>query len=225
MVRTSRLHPRRASFDTSLYASQKWILPIMSLSFISVMLFDGFEPLDVFGPVEVLGDLENCRLGYFSLVGGLVSCRQGVRVETLPFSELPSGSILLLPGGMGTRPLSRDSVWLAHLHQFVEEATTVLSVCTGSALLAAAACLENRHATTNKASWTWATSFGHEVFWQPCARWVVDGKFWTASGVSAGIDMALAFVRERCGTQKAQAIARRMEYTANENADADPFAI
>lgn len=193
-------------------------------TFISVLLFNGFEPLDVFGPVEVLGDLEDCRLGYFSLEGGLVGCRQGFRVETLSFSELPAGSILLVPGGMGTRLLSEDAEWLEHLNRLVEDAETVLSVCTGSTLLAAASCLEKRRATTNKASWKWATSFGCEVFWQPCARWVVDGKFWTASGVSAGTDMALAFVQERYGKQKAQAIARRMEYIANEDATVDPFA-
>lgn len=133
-------------------------------TFISVLLFNGFEPLDVFGPVEVLGDLEDCRLGYFSLEGGLVGCRQGFRVETLSFSELPAGSILLVPGGMGTRLLSEDAEWLEHLNRFVEDAETVLSVCTGSTLLAAASCLEKRRATTNKASWKWATSFGCEVF-------------------------------------------------------------
>lgn len=192
---------------------------------ISVLLFDGFEPLDVFGPVEVLGDLEDCKLSYFSFSGGLVGCRQSFRVETEPFAEVPSGGILLLPGGMGTRPLSSNAVWIENLQLLVEDAQTVLSVCTGSALLAAASCLEKRRATTNKRSWAWATSFGHEVFWQPRARWVADGKFWTASGVSAGTDMALAFVRERCGRQKAAAIAERMEYTANENADDDPFAV
>lgn len=197
----------------------------MSATPISILLFDGFEPLDVFGPIEVLGDLDDCRLGYFSLNGGLVGCRQGFRVETQPFSEIASNGILLLPGGMGTRPLSADDAWLNHLHRLAENAQTVLSVCTGSALLAAASCLEKRRATTNKRSWAWATSFGREVFWQPRARWVADGKFWTASGVSAGTDMALAFVRENFGRTKAQAIAERMEYTANEDADNDPFAV
>ena len=45
------------------------------------------------------------------------------------------------------------------------------------------------------------------------------------SGVSAGTDMALAFVRARWGSGKAEAIARRMEYTANMDADQDPFAV
>ena len=192
---------------------------------INVLLFEGFEPLDVFGPVEVLGDLEDCRLGYFSIQGGLVGCRQLFEVSTRPFSEVSAGGILLIPGGMGTRPLSGDDSWLARLRQLVEESETVLSVCTGSALLAAAACLEGRRATTNKRSWTWATSFGREVFWQPRARWVADGKFWTASGVSAGTDMALAFVRERWGHEKAKAIAARMEYIAHERAEDDPLAV
>lgn len=192
---------------------------------ISVVLFDGFEPLDVFGPVEVLGDLEDCELHYYSLTGGSVGCRQNCCIETSPFAEIPAHGILLIPGGMGTRPLTADAAWLSQLSALAAQAQYVLSVCTGSALLAAAGVLDGRSATSNKRSWQWATTFGNNIDWKPRARWVHDGKFFTASGVSAGIDMALAFVRTVYGSDKAQAVARRMEYVVHPDADDDPFAV
>jgi len=63
------------------------------------------------------------------------------------------------------------------------------------------------------------------VRWVGKARWVRDGCFYTASGVSAGIDMALCFVADRLGRAKALSIAQRMEYLWNEDATDDPFAV
>ena len=74
---------------------------------IHVILFDGYEPLDAFGPVEVLGD--HARLRYFSAAGGLVGCRQDVKIQTEPFSQWTAPDAVLIPGGQGTRPLSKDS--------------------------------------------------------------------------------------------------------------------
>ena len=61
--------------------------------------------------------------------------------------------------------------------------------------------------------------------WAPCARWVVDGPFYTASGVSAGMDMALAFVGDVIGLEAAAKTARRMEYLVHDHPDEDPFAV
>ncbi|MBQ5797315.1 MAG: DJ-1/PfpI family protein, partial [Firmicutes bacterium] len=52
---------------------------------------------------------------------------------------------------------------------------------------------------------------------------VVDGKFYTSAGVSAGIDMALGFVRDVYGLEQAQEIIKRMEYHWNSNAEQDCF--
>ena len=76
------------------------------------------------------------------------------------------------------------------------------SVCTGAGLLARAGILDGRRATSNKRSLDWVISQGPKVEWVPQARWVEDGKFATSSGVSAGIDMALAIIASICGIRR-----------------------
>jgi transcriptional regulator GlxA family with amidase domain len=51
---------------------------------------------------------------------------------------------------------------------------------------------------------------GRDVQWVREARWVQDGKVWTFSGVSAGIDMMLAWIEERFGEEVAREIAEGM---------------
>lgn len=53
----------------------------------------------------------------------------------------------------------------------------------------------------------------NSVEWISKARFVHSGKFWTASGVSAGIDMACGFVDETCGKEAGQKARDWAEYT------------
>ena len=55
-------------------------------------------------------------------------------------------------------------------------------------------------ATTTKYYWHHTASWP-AVQWQPSACWVIDGKYWTASGVTAGMDMALGFKGDYFGTK------------------------
>jgi len=64
-----------------------------------------------------------------------------------------------------------------------------MSVCTGSWLLAKAGLLDGRRATSNNIYFNMATQQSDQVEWIPKARWVEDGPFSTASGVSAGMDI------------------------------------
>ncbi len=193
---------------------------------IGIVLFDRFETLDVFGPVQMLGRLPDHDLSLVSQRGGSVTSSQGIAtIVHHDFATAPRFDVLLIPGGMGTRTEVDNPIMLDFLQEQCASASWVTSVCTGAALLAKAGVLDGLRATTNKASFDWVAAQSHHVAWQPNSRWVVDGRFLTSSGVSAGTDMALALVARLYDRNLAGRIARRAEYVWNEDSDKDPFAI
>ena len=105
----------------------------------------------------------------------------------------------------------------------------VITVCTGSAILASTGLLDNRRATSNKSNWDYVTSLGPKVKWVGKARWVVDETpgvtpVWSSSGVSAGIDVTFAFIKMLYGEEIAKATANVMEYDRHVDDKWDPFA-
>ncbi|MDR1264462.1 MAG: DJ-1/PfpI family protein [Propionibacteriaceae bacterium] len=179
-----------------------------------LVLFDGFEELDLFGPVEVFGlSPKRFRLRFIAQSAGIVTAAHGAKVlADCGRDDAPPPDIVLVPGGAGSRVLAHDESFLNWLGGWASEAPVVASVCTGSALLAAAGLLDGYRATSNSRAFGWATGFGPKTQWAPGARWVADGNRWTSAGVSAGIDMTLALAAALCGPATAEEIASRMEY-------------
>lgn len=190
---------------------------------VNVLLFSDFETLDAFGPVEVLGRIEKCRLRFVSTNGGIVKSSQGVAILTETLENVDFSGILLVPGGQGTRQLINDSSFIEKLSDIALKSQYCLTVCTGSALLAKTNLLNGRKVTSNKRAFEWVKSVNTDVKWISHARWVVDGKFYTSSGVSAGIDMALGFISDRFGIKKATELAQSIEYIWNSNKEDDLF--
>lgn len=124
---------------------------------------------------------------------------------------------------MGTRPLVEDHLFLQSLKQLADNVHWVLSVCTGSALLAKAGILDNKKATSNKLSWQWVIAQSDQVNWIQQARWIVDDKYYTSSGVSAGIDMTLGFIADRHNINTACRIAHYTEYSWQQDNESDNF--
>lgn len=191
---------------------------------VTIFLFDDFETLDAFGPIEILGKIDTYKLKYYSLNGGIIMSTQGTSIITEKVETATKGGILVIPGGKGTRTLVNDSQLLQALKEAAELSNYCLSVCTGSALLAKTGLLDNKKATSNKKAFDWVASVNSSVNWIRSARWVVDGKYYTSSGVSAGIDMALGFIKDRFGEQEAKDIANHIEYIWNEDCSKDVFA-
>ena len=193
---------------------------------IGVVLFEGFELLDVFGPLEMFGlAAEHFEIRLISQTGEVVASRQGPKsVCDDSFQSAPAIDVLLVPGGIGTRREVNNSVLLDWIKERSEQAELVASVCTGSALLAKAGVLDGVRATTNKLAFAWAASQSTKVQWQQQARWVEDGKVFSSSGVSAGIDMALAVIAKLVSQRAAEQAANFAEYTWQRDADCDPFA-
>ncbi|KAF2758385.1 class I glutamine amidotransferase-like protein [Pseudovirgaria hyperparasitica] len=201
----------------------------------AVVLFPGFQALDVFGPLDILNTLSRTHPLSLSLLAATMdpvstntsdaSAFSEAILPTHTFATAPSDiEVLLVPGGSGTR----DAANIAPAVQFVADVFPQLqylvTVCTGSALVAKTGVLNGRRATTNKKAWTWATSQGPAVHWVAKARWVTDGKIWSSSGVAAGIDVTYAFVAAMYGDDMAQELADGVEYVRNTDASNDPFA-
>ena len=192
----------------------------------SIVLFEGFELLDVFGPLELLGHLpERFSVQMLGPAPGPVTSAQGVEVvATHAYASAPSPDIVLVPGGIGTRALVTDTAFLSWLRSFASGARLVTSVCTGSGLLAAAGLLDGYRATSNKRAFSWASSQGRDVTWVPEARWVEDRDRWTSSGVAAGMDMTLALIARLHGDDLACEVADAVEYEWHRDPAWDPFA-
>ena len=133
-------------------------------------------------------------------------------------------AFVALPGGIGTVPQLENPAMLAFLRAQAARAEIVMSVCSGSALLAKAGLLDGRRATSNKHFFSLATAQSDKVDWVTHARWVEDDRFVTSSGVSAGIDMALAVIARLYGRGHAEQVARMTEYEWQADAGRDPFS-
>ncbi len=192
---------------------------------IGVLLFNQFELLDVFGPLEMLGHVEDISIELVAQEIGPIKSAQGPCAYAQ--TNLDSASqydVLLVPGGIGTREMVNDQPTLDWIAKQAEKARYITSVCTGSALLAKSGVLANKQATTNKMAFHWVVSQGPNTNWITKARWVKDGNIYTSSGVSAGTDMALAFIADIWGESKAREIANLAEYEWNDDSTHDCFA-
>lgn len=193
---------------------------------IGVVLFEGFELLDVFGPLELFGQLsDRFPVELLGPVAGPVASAQGPRViADQAYADASSCDIVLVPGGIGTRALVGDQGFLGWLGGWASSARYVTSVCTGSGVLAAAGLLDGYRATSNKRAFAWASAQGPDVEWVPEARWVEDRNRWTSSGVAAGMDMALSLIGHLHGNDLALQSADAVEYEWHRDPDWDPFA-
>jgi len=193
---------------------------------VTAVLFEGFELLDVFGPLELFGVLpEQFAIAVIGPTGGPVRSAQGPTVVAqYSLQDAPPTDVVLVPGGIGTRRLVRDQEFLRSLRGWSASAELVTSVCTGSAVLAAAGLLDGYRATSNKRAFAWAREQGPGVEWAPEARWVEDRDRWTSSGVAAGMDMALALIAHLHGDRLAASVADGVEYEWHRDAAWDPFA-
>ncbi len=193
---------------------------------LGALLYPGFELLDTFGPLEMFGNMPGAvEIVTVAEQSGPVRSGQGPSaVAEHGFADCPPLDLLLIPGGIGTRTEVENPVMLDWLRRRAPEIETVMTVCTGTALLARAGLLDGRRATTNKMFFHWVAEQGPRVEWVRAARWVEDGRYATSSGVSAGMDMALAVIAKLAGQEVSDGLAVATEYDWHRDASWDPFA-
>ncbi len=193
---------------------------------ITTILFENFETLDVFGPIEVFGRFtDHFTPEFYSVTGGVVMSAQRVPVVTKLLEDVPRKDyILFIPGGTGTRNLIRDIGFVGKLADLSDNASYVVTVCTGSVLFSKTGRLDGKRATSNKRVFTWASKESPDVNWVKKSRWVRDGNIYTSSGVSAGIDMAFGFISDFLGHDIATKESIVIEYDWKDDPGWDPFA-
>ena len=127
----------------------------------------------------------------------------------MPLAEIEEKGAFVDTRGVRTRKEVDNEVFIRGIRHIAENLPIVAHRLHGKRL----ACengllLAERKATTNKMAFDWVVEQDKSVSWVRKARWVNDNKYYTSSGVSAGIDMALGFVRDRHGMEAAERIAR-----------------
>jgi transcriptional regulator GlxA family with amidase domain len=178
---------------------------------IAIPIFDRFTALDAVGPFQVLVQLPGAKTIFVAERPRDVTDGSGaltLRAEA-SLADVPQPDIIVVPGGPGQADHMGDSPLRDWLIAADQTSTWTTSVCTGSLNLADAGLLNGRQATTNWMAMDELARLGatprHE-------RYVFDGKYATAAGVSAGIDMALALTERIGGADMAQRFQLAIEY-------------
>jgi transcriptional regulator GlxA family with amidase domain len=193
------------------------------------VVFDGVKMLDVTGPAEVFADASRFgagyRLSYVSASGEPVRASVGVRLPVDgPADRAPDPDTLVVAGGdaLVEAPVPPDLV--AAVRELAPRGRRVVSICTGSFVLAAAGLLDGRRATTH---WRHAARLARAhpgVRVEPDALFVEDGGVFTSAGVSAGMDLALSLVEQDHGADLARTVARDLVMFMQRPGDQSQFS-
>jgi transcriptional regulator GlxA family with amidase domain len=219
-----------------------------------VVLYDGFQLIDVCGPIDVLNVLtthiDGISLSLIAETKSPVStfpkkwpAEMGMPPFTTSQTLQPTHTfetasqldVLIIPGGMGcfdpdpANVGKPDAAVVKPIVKFIlaqyPKLQYLITVCTGAGIASQTGLLDGKKATTFKGAWKVIPLWRPEVEWVSKARWVVDGNIWTSSGVCSGTDLMFAFVKRIHGEKIAKEISVWMEYTRHEDSDSDPFGI
>lgn len=186
--------------------------PKFDIQTIGILVYDGVNDLDVMGPRYVLGQAMGVKTQLIAIKEGNIKTVMGVEiVPNTVIDSVDQLDILIVPGGFkGTI----EAVYDTKLHDWIRkiDKTTQYTgaVCTGVWVLGATGLLENKKASTN---WYREEEFLKKYKAIPAnQRYTQDGKYWTSAGVTAGMDMSLAIMKDIFGDKYAQAIMLDMEY-------------
>lgn len=198
---------------------------------VQILLFDGFDPLDVIAPFEVLsagsdapGGAFDVRLVGLETTGPVVSGTRGLELTATHVVAPEAPGIVIVPGASGPTTGDPDvdrtiPVILAGLAQtalpdvvrraFAAPSTLVATVCGGALALAMAGLLEGRTAVTHTLGNDVLEATGTTVV---RARVVDDGDLVSSGGVTSGLDLALYLLEREHGPRIAHAVEQLFEY-------------
>ena len=199
---------------------------------VAILLFNEIEVLDFAGPFEVFGvtgkqsgqtRFAQSPFHVFTVAEqGPVYARNGLCLyPTYLLNAHPAADIIVVPGGgglhsdgtpFGSRREMDNPAVLNWVRRTAQNAELVLSVCTGSLILAKAGLLEGLSATTHYKAIDSLAQMAPNTVVEVGKRWVDNGKVITSAGISAGIDMSLYVVGRLFGAEEARETAQYMQY-------------
>lgn len=195
---------------------------------LAIFIFDDVEVLDFAGPFEVFSVCGRQAGGtahfnvYTVAEKSTITTRNNLIVTpNFLLGNCPKPDIFLIPGGggynndgtpFGSRKEMDNSVLLKWIIDQNTTAELVLSVCTGSLILAKAGLLKGLSATTHHAAVEQMQKIAPDTKLLPDERWVDNGRIILSAGVSAGIDMSLYVIHKLFGKKQADETARYMQY-------------
>ena len=182
---------------------------------IAIVLSPDLTALHALGPYEVLKLLPGAEIRFVAREPGPVVTDRAALVvgATHSFEETPRPYLVLVPGSeANTTPAMANGRMISGLQRVHAVSTWTASVCSGSLILAAAGLLEGKPAISHW--WALRSLSPLQCSADICSadtysneRVVRSGKIWTAAGVSAGLDLALALVDEIAGREQGKARA------------------
>jgi transcriptional regulator GlxA family with amidase domain len=186
---------------------------------VAILLFDEVEVLDFAGPFEVFSvcgrrdGSDPFSVYTVAAKEGTVSARNGLVVEpSYTLANCPAPDLAVVPGGFGSRSVMTNPMVLDWLRQVADTAELMLSVCTGSLVLAKAGLLDGLEATTHHGALDLLESVAPETTVRRDLRVVDNGHVITSAGVSAGMDMSFHVIARLLGEDQARETAEYIEY-------------
>ncbi len=178
---------------------------------VGILAYDGFNDLDFVGIQTELSSIMGVKCFLVAPQKGEIKGTENTYVVNHEFAEINHLDVLIIPGGSdATYKLTKDSPVLNWIKKIDKTSTYTASVCNGAWILGATGLLNGKNATSH---WYRAEEIlnRYGAHYQN-KRWVQDGKYWTAAGVSAGLDMGLAMVMKAKGKTYAEFVQLAMEY-------------
>jgi transcriptional regulator GlxA family with amidase domain len=191
---------------------------------VAILIYDGIQSLDATGPFEafaIANRLSSERqspparppyaIELIAPAAGVITASSGIRLVADRAYRAVRGRLdTLVVAGGEVQHIMRDKALLRWLVGAARRTRRMTSVCTGAFVLAEAGLLRGRSATTHWASTRRLAQRYPDIKVEPDAIFVRDGHFYTAAGVTSGIDLALALIEDDLGHSLALAVARRM---------------
>jgi transcriptional regulator GlxA family with amidase domain len=184
-----------------------------------MLAFEGAQVLDITGPMQMFAAANvGLKRTAYDLVlaakkAGPFTTTSG-RLKLVADASYASAAIfkgidtLMVSGGDGIDAAITDPAFVKAVRTGAKNARRVSSVCSGALALATAGLLEGKRAATH---WGRVEQLARHpnITIESDAIYVRDGRIWTSAGVTAGMDLALAMIREDHGDDLALAIARQ----------------